>query len=91
MLMVEGLLMGERASEKTVASWEDDGVVADGTGLEDSNICMGLLGLGLATRVVLISVARRDRRRRRRFSTHHLSSHHVWIVFPFHAGLSLRL
>lgn len=78
MLMVEGLLMGDRASEKTVASWEEDGVVADGTGLEDSDICMGLLGLGLATGgVVLISVAGRDRRRRRQvLLIAHPPSHH---------------
>ena len=78
MLMVEGLLIGDRASEKTVASWEEDGVVADGRGLEDSDICMGLLGLGLATGVVvLISVAGRERRRSRpSFTIAHPPSHH---------------
>ena len=58
MLMLEESTMGVRASEKTAASCDvESGVgVADGTGLGDSDIWMGLLGMGLATGVVLISV-----------------------------------
>ena len=53
----EGLEMGDKASEKTAANGEEGGGVADGAGLLESDICMGLLGAGLATGVVLISVA----------------------------------